>query len=328
MKRPIIFEYRPGTAPEEILKALLKFASKKLRFKPHGLFSSDGIELLSENVIDYLETCKDGACIVATRKKSEIVASSPTTSPALKPTPAPTLRRRESHEDHLRSCLAPIFEQTLGSSIVNIISTYARNCAVFDASPLPPTVLCCAEAGYTTVARVAPSKKKWKEKGSHKFTILGYGIIQNTIHQMTFRVDRRAADLGLPEKRLSVGIVDPRKYRRKSEYSYGIGDCANSWGLGCDGFFRHRGKIIKLDGQGRTPSWKTGDVVGISINPVQGKLSFFVGRKQYRVNPNTVHFPRVLKFGVSISGIGDQFTFLDWTEQPNMKFSMPKEFLL
>mmetsp|Transcript_22774 Transcript_22774/g.55336 ORF Transcript_22774/g.55336 Transcript_22774/m.55336 type:complete len:351 (-) Transcript_22774:372-1424(-) len=333
VKRPIIFEWRPGMAPESVVQSLLKFATKKLCFKARGLFTIDGTEVSQENVLDYLESTKDGSIIIVTRKKGERVPVSPNTSPSLKPTPPPVLRRRESHEDHLRSFLSPIFERNLGSSIINIISAYARNCAVFDSSNLPSTVLCSAETGYTTVTRIPPSRKKWKEKGSHKFTVLGYGLVQNTIHQITFRVDRRAADFSEAEgnsrsRRLSIGIVDPKKYRKKSESSYGIGDCSYSWGLGCDGLFRHRGKVIKLDGQGRTPSWKTGDVVGISINPMQGKIAFFVGRKQYRVNPKTVKLPFALSFGVSICGIGDQFTFLDWTEQPTMQFSMPKELRL
>eukprot|EP00954_Amorphochlora_amoebiformis_P029824 1393709-Amorphochlora_amoeboformis.AAC.1 len=52
-----------------------------------------------------------------------------------------------------------------------------------------------------------------------------------------------------------------------------------------------------------------------------GKLAFFVGRKQYRVNPRSVNLPSVLAVGVSLNNTGDQVTFMEWTEQPSMQYS-------
>jgi len=331
VKRPIIYELGENLEARSVVNDLLKLASKKLCCKARGLYTRGGDQLLEENVLKYLSGSESGVEIIVTKKKGEKVPRSPSTSPSLKPTP-PALRRRPSEEDHLKDALSPDFLRLMGSAVVDIISTYARNCAAFDASSLPPTVFSPRETAFTTVTRVAPQRKKWKLKGSHKFTILGYGSVQSTIHQLTFRVDCRAADSHDGDGshgRMAIGIVDPRKFRRKTESSYGIGDCSHSWGLGCDGFFRHRGKILKLqDGQGRTPSWKSGDIVGISINPLVGKLAFFVGRKQYRVNPRSVHLPKYLCFGVTFSSCGDQFTFLDWTEQPTMQYIQPTELRL
>mmetsp|Transcript_4843 Transcript_4843/g.6878 ORF Transcript_4843/g.6878 Transcript_4843/m.6878 type:complete len:347 (+) Transcript_4843:318-1358(+) len=329
VKRPILFELRPDMGKIEIIDSLLKYATKKLCFKAKALYTREGEELSERNLIDYLKT-KDGAVILVTKKKGEKVPRSPQSSPAIKAVAPPVLSRRASHVDHISDIIAPLIEDKLGSSITGMIASYASNCAAFDAASLPPTVECLPDTAFTIACRVAPARKKWKEKGSHKFTVLGYGFVQNTIQQVTFRVDCLSADKYEGDNgRMAIGIVDPRKFRKRTESSYGLGDCSGSWGLGCDGMFRHRGKVIKLqDGQGRTPSWKSGDVVGISINPMMGKLAFFVGRKQYRVNPRTVKLPKCIAFGVTFSSIGDQITFLDWAEQPTMQYCMPKELKL
>mmetsp|Transcript_10579 Transcript_10579/g.19312 ORF Transcript_10579/g.19312 Transcript_10579/m.19312 type:complete len:358 (-) Transcript_10579:261-1334(-) len=341
VKRPVVFELNSGEQAPAMLNSLMKLASKKLCFKAKALYTTDGVPLSEENLRKYINSSSDGVGILVTKKKDEIVPKSPTTSPSIKPTPIPPpilRRRRSSHQDNLIDSLAPLFENSLGGSVLKIISDYATNVPVFDTSSLPASVCVVPGSRGASVKRVALTRKHWKEKGSKKFTVLGYGIVQGCIHQVMFRVDHREADkdhdhaggkAGYHQGRVAIGVVDSKHFKGKVASNYGIGDCSHSWGLGCDGMFRHRGKVIKLqDGQGRTPSWKTGDVVGMSINPVTGKLAFFVGRKQYRVNPRTIHLPSALKFGISFASVGDQFTFLDWTEQDTMQFSMPKELKL
>mmetsp|Transcript_32452 Transcript_32452/g.62646 ORF Transcript_32452/g.62646 Transcript_32452/m.62646 type:complete len:346 (+) Transcript_32452:278-1315(+) len=328
VKRPVVFDRRLGSTPEGLVQEILKLASKKLCCKARGIYSNEGLPVTADNIHDFLNAASDGTALIITKKKGEVVPISPNSSPSLKPVAPPTLRRRASHEDHVREVIAPLFDTLLGASVIEIISGYTRNCPAFDSEHVPNTVMFAPGSSYATVARVAPSRKRWKEK-QHKTTVLGYGVVQRTIHQITLRVDMAADTDKGSQRYLSIGVVDPRKFNQRHVTNYGIGDCSHSWGLGCDGMFRHRGKVIKLqDGQGRTPSWKTGDLVGININPVAGKLAFFVGRKQYRVNPRTVNLPTTLGFGVSLSAVGDQLTFLDWSEQDNMHFTMPKELRL
>ncbi len=327
--RPVVFALNGDASASDVLSSLLKIASRKLCCKAKGVYLKDGTQLSASNVCEVLGTKGGGLGIIVTKKRGETVQSTPPPSPTPSPSLSPSLPRAISisrgsdHDRSLRLSLFREFELSFGKNVVDIIAAYARKTPTFSDEGAPATV--SFHDKWSTVTRVvAPTRKSWKEKGSHKHSVLGWGLLSGGTHRLVFQIDRMS-EAGFMGNRSSIGIVDPVRFSTKSN-SYGIGDCSHSWGLCCDGMFRSRGRVIKLqDSQGRTPSWKEGDIVGILVNPSAGKLAFTVGRRQYRVKPGTVHFPNQLKFGVTFSHVGDSFRFLEWEEQENMQFCMPKQ---